>query len=384
MTFRMKARRAGWLLVVAAFAFGIVSAIRPAPTQAYGLISSRFVKLSSSEASGAGGLGGGTNVIYSFGYTVATTASVGSMVVRFCGNNPIIGDSCTAPTGFDDNKATLSINNRVGVTDWTLQTGVSTANELLFTRPAATSLTGGSTTVTFDLGNGSTNGITNPSVTNTSFFVRIMLFSSTATSPLPGVAGDPAASNAGGVALSTANVLNVTAKVQETLVFCVYSGVNCAAGGTDYALGDSNGVLAATNTSYLNANGKFDLASNALGGIVVRLKGDTLTSGSFTISPNGDSCTPDSSTTSVEQFGIRVVSYGTSQSAFAAGRYDCLANNHMFSPTVTNTTYGDPFVKTTGASDVSTTNFELEAKAASTTEAGVYNTKLMLIATATY
>lgn len=384
MTFKSKARRAGWLLVVAAFALGIVSTVWPNRTNAYGLISNRYIKLSSSEVSA-------TNTIYSVGFNTQSGASVGSMVIRFCANNPIIGDTCTAPTGLNTNYASLGNPvSQVGVTNWVLQTGAgtSTANELLFTRASAAAISA-NTLITFDLGNGSTTGITNPSTTNTTFFARIMLFASN-TASMPPVANDdnPPASagstDAGGVALSTANVLNVTAKVQEALTFCVYVGANCAAGGTAVNLGDSNNVLAATNTTYTDASPKFDLSSNALAGVIVRLKGDTLTSGAFTITPNGNACVADSTTTSVEQFGVRVVTYGTGQSAPAAGRYDCLAGNHMFDPTVTNTTYGDAFVRTTGATDISTTNFELAAKAANTTEAGVYTTKLQLIATATY
>lgn len=392
MTFKSKARRAGWLLVVAAFAFGIVSAVRPAPTSAYGLISNRYVKMSSSEVSA-------TNTIYSVGFNTTSGAAIGSMVIRFCSNNPIIGDTCNAPLGFDAVKSTLTMNNPVGITGWTLQTAQGGVNELLFTR-ASTVTPAVNTLVTFDLGNGSTNGITNPSTTNASFFARIMLFASTSTT-IPAVANDdntPAtngAVDAGGVALSTANVLNVTAKVQETLIFCVYTDTNCAAGGSAVNLGTTENVLAATNLAYTDATPKFDLASNALNGIVVRLKGGTLTSGAFTITATGASCAPDSTTTSVEQFGVRVVTYGTGQyngaatnattlNSGATDDFSCLAGNHKFDPTTANTTYGQPFVRTFGATDVSTTNFELAAKAASTTEAGVYTTKLQLIATATY
>jgi hypothetical protein len=155
----------------------------------------------------------------------------------------------------------------------------------------------------------------------------------------------------------------------------------------------------ATNANYLDSTPKFDLASNALGGVIVRLKGDTLTSGSFTISPFGAgagpgyACVADSTSTSVEQFGVRVVTYGAGQyngsattPASTGGQDDfsCLAGNHKFDPTLTNTTYGENFVRTLGATDLSSTNFELAAKAASTTEAGVYKSTLQFIATATY
>lgn len=382
MTFKSKARRAGWLLVVAAFAFGILSAVRPTPVGAYGLLSSRYIRMSSSEV-------GATNTIYSVGFTTVTAGqTVGSVLIRFCSNNPIIGDACTAPTGFNTNDGTLSINNITGNITGLSVASASDANNLLLVRTPGAVANGA---VTFDLGNGTTNGITNPTTpTNTTFFARIMLFSGN-TNALPAdiTTDDNNASDAGGVALSTANVLNVTAKVQETLTFCVFTGVNCAAGGTEVGLGDSNNVLISTSTVYLNSNPKFDLASNALGGVIVRLKGDTLTSGSFTISAIGDNsgaCVADSTATSSEQFGVRVVTYGTGQVAPAAAADDfgCLAGNHKFNTTFTNTTYGQPFVRTTGATDVSTTNFELAAKAASTTEAGVYTSKLQLIATATY
>lgn len=382
MTFKSKARRAGWLLVVAAFAFGIVSAVKPAQTSAYGLITSRSIKMSSSEI----GTTGGNTTIYSVGFTPVSGQTIGSMVVRFCALNPIIGDTCDPPLGFNSNHTTLTIQNQTGITNWTLQTGVSDNNELLFTRPSAAAYT---SAVTFDLGNGSTTGITNPQTPNQSFYARIMLFGSTSSAAMPSLANDLAIStDAGGVALSTTNVLNVTAKVQETLVFCVYTQANCAGGGNAVALGDSNGVLAATNQVYLNATPKFDLASNALGGVMVRLKGDTLTSGAFTISANGPTCAADSTTSSVEQFGVRVVTYGANQTfpgtTGDADDFSCNAGFHKFSPAAANTTYGQTFVKTLGATDVSTTSFEIAAKAAGTTEAGVYTSKLQLIATATY
>jgi hypothetical protein len=399
MTFRSKARRAGWLLVIAAFAFGIVSAIRPSPTSAYGLISTRSIQMSSSEASGAGGSGGGNNVIYKVSFTTANTSqNIGAIVIKFCDNNPIIGDTCSVIPGFNTNYSTLAFNPTAPAfftTGWSINNTLSNVanNNVVAITKASTQNSVSPTTFTFELGNGTTNGFTNPNTANHTFFARILIYNT--TNPTISQASENTATDAGGIAMSTANVLNVVAKVQEQLTFCVYTGANCAAGGVDYPLGDSNQVLAATNQEYLNANGKFDIASNALNGVIVRLKGDTLTSGTFTITPNGNSCTPDVTTTSTEQFGIRVVSYGSGQffgdatagsttPTGSANDFSCLANNHKFDPTFTNTTYGQPFVRTVGATDISTTNFELAAKAASTTEAGVYTTKLQMIATATY
>lgn len=380
----MKARRAGWLLVVATFAFGIVSAVKPAPTEAYGLLSSRSIRMSSSVSNA-------TNTIYRVGFTTVTAGqTVGSVVIKFCANNPIIGDTCTAPTGLDVNKATLSLNGLTGnITGLTVNTANVQPNILLLTRTAGAVANGA---VSFELGNGSTNGITNPTIAgnSTSFYARIFLFpSSTPDLTTPSYESTATTGNdAGGTALAIVNALNVTAKVQETLKFCVFTLANCAAGGSAVALGDSNGVLSDTTVTY-TSNAKFEVASNALAGVIVRLKGDTLRSGAFSISPSGNTCAADPVTTTTELFGVRVVTYGTGQNFGGAALGDaddfgCLAGNHKFDPATTNTTYGQNFVKTIGATDLSETTFELAAKAAGTTEAGIYTTTLQLIATATY
>ena len=373
MTFRRIAKRTSYLLVVAAFALAIVSAIRPQPAAAYGLLSSRSIKLSSS-ANGA------TNTAYAVGFSTVTAGqTIGSVVIKFCANNPIMGDVCVAPTGLNTNKATLSINTQTGnVTALTINTATSTNNVLLLTRTAGAVANGA---VTFVLGNGTSNGITNPTNSNVTFYARILIFA-TSTPDITTPSAENTATDAGGTAMSTANVLNVTAKVQETLVFCVYTGVNCAAGGSAVTLGDTNGVLSDTTVTY-TSTANFDLASNALGGFNVRLQGNTLTSGAFTITPNvGPACTADPVATTAESFGVRISTTGTGQTPSAP--YNCLAGNHGFDVANTNTTYGNPIVTTAGATDKSTSVLELAAKAAGTTEAGIYTSTLQLIATATY
>ncbi len=373
MAFKRKLRRAGWLLATVAFSLGIISVVKPQPAEAYGLLSSRSIRLSSS-ANGA------TNTAYAVGFTTVTNnQTIGSVVIKYCQNNPIIGDVCTAPTGFNVNKSTLTLNSLTGnITGLTISTANAEPNILVLTRTASAVANGA---VTFVLGNGTTNGITNPGNSNTTFYARILIFAS--STPSLTAADENLASDAGGTAMATANVLNVTAKVQETLIFCVFTGANCAAGGNAIALGDSNGVLSDTTTTY-TSTASFDLASNALGGVAVKMKGDTLTSGSFTISPHGPTCTADSTSTSVEQFGMRVSAVGAGQTAAAPLLYGCLAGSHTFDVANTNTTYGQDIVTTPGATDRSTSTIELAAKAAGTTEAGVYTTRLQLIATATY
>src|SRR5262245_36639675 len=67
-------------------------------------ITVRSIKISSSQPNA-------NNVIYGVGFTTATTSNVGGIVVDFCSNTPIIGDTCTAPAAFDLNTGTLTVNN---------------------------------------------------------------------------------------------------------------------------------------------------------------------------------------------------------------------------------------------------------------------------------
>lgn len=346
-----------------------LSAVVPQTAHAYGLLSNRSIMLSST-ANGA------NNTAYQVSFTTTTNnQNIGSVVVEFCANSPILGDSCSLPDGFNTNYSSLSLTGVSGnITGMSVDTTNSTVNKVVLTRVAGQVANG---PVTFALGDGVTNGISNPTTYNTTFYARIMTFSSTDGS------GDESADSidAGGIALSTANQLNVTAKVQEALSFCVYTQDTCIDGGNAVALGDVNGVLESTTTTY-TSSAKFDVSSNAVSGVSVRLKGDTLKSGSFDISPYGNACTTDSTSSGTERFGLRMSGLGAGVTATAP--YNCGSGSHGFDVANTTALYGQEIAKTSGATDVSTSTIELAAKSANTSEAGVYTTTLTLIATATY
>lgn len=343
---------------------------------AYNQVTGRSIIMSST-------VNAATNVAYQVNFTTVTdNQTVGSVVVRICSNSPIIGDTCTAPNGFSFNASTTTINNLSGnITGLTVDTTNSTANRIVLTRSSGTVANGA---VSFTLGNGTTNGITNPATTNQTFYARILVLTTTDGS-LPGSpASEDNATDAGGIALSTAAQLKVTAKVQEALSFCVYTEETCLDGGVDVALGDENGVLASNSTTYV-ANASFDIASNAVAGVVVRLKGDTLKSGIFSINAAGSSCLVDPTASGTEMFGLRMATLGSGTVADAP--YDCISGRHGFDTNGTNgttSTFGDAIAHTTGATDVTTSAIEFAAKSANTSEAGVYTTDLTLIATATY
>ncbi len=362
-------KRLQHLLLAVGFFYGSILSFALPKAGAFGQVSNRSIQLSST-ASGA------TNTAYQVNFTTVTNnQNIGSVVVKFCSNSPIIGDSCAVPTGFDINKATLTLNNVTGnITGLSIDTLNSTTNIVVLTRTPGPVANGA---VSFTLGNGTTNGITNPANLNTTFYARILTFSTT-----DGSGSESADSiDAGGIAMSTANQLNVTAKVQESLRFCVYTGVDCTAGGNAVTLGDANGVLENTTVTY-TSTAKFDVSSNAVSGVSIKLKGDTLKSGVFDIAPHGATCTVDSTSSAIEQFGIRMSALGTLATATAP--YDCAAGSHGFDLANTTSMFGQQIAKTSGATDLATSTIELAAKAANTSEAGVYTTRLTLIATATY
>lgn len=375
---RSRLKRSGYLCLSVLFVLNLLVFLSPIRADAYSQVSNRSIMMSST-ANGA------TNVAYQVNFTTVTNnQTVGSVVVQFCANSPIIGDTCstTPSTGsfLNTNFSTLTVNNISGnITGLSVDTTNSTSNTVVLTRSAGTVANGA---VSFTLGNGTTNGITNPTNANLTFYARILTTASTdGTFPSN---DQNNATDAGGIALSTSATLRVTAKVQESLTFCVYTDVDCSTGGTDVALGDANGVLASTSTTY-TANASFDVASNAVAGVVVRLKGDVLKSGPFSIDPAGSSCLIDPVSTSTEMFGLRMSTLGSGVTADAP--YDCAAGRHGFdnnNSTGTASTFGDAIAHTTGATDIITSTIEFAAKSANTSEAGVYITDLVLIATATY
>lgn len=345
-------------------------------------VTSRFIQVTSSAASA-------TDVTYTVSFKAGSSHTVRGIVVQFCGNSPLVNTGCTAPTGFNLGPATLALANQVGISGFTVDTVNSTTNTLIITNAAGSALTGGTTVVAFDAGSsGGADGVTNPSPNNQTYYARIVTYTTVA-----GAQGyvdtnvDTAAAHTddGGIALSTASQITITSKVQETLTFCVYTGVNCAAGGTAVALGDANGVLANTALVYTDSSSKFDLATNASAGAIVRLKGDTLKTagGTFSIDPHGTTCTADSVVTSLEQFGVRVTASGAPLVPDVP--YNCAAGNHTFDVANTNTAYGQAIADTGGgALDIQTGTMEFAAKSALTTEAGIYTTTITFIATATY
>lgn len=394
-----------------------------------GQVTDRTIKMTNSAT-------GATSVTYDIQFEAATSTLTKSFVVDFCAGNssPLIGLACIAPGGFTIGAPTVTVPA-------TLQDGV-TANTISGAW-TATALNAGrtltlvdSTGVTPNVGDGirfTITTVTNPNDVHTvtgglqvgTFFARILTYAdddddTNGCTVADDNAGCYAAAaenvyiDAGGIAMSTTNNLTVTARVQEQLTFCVYVGASsttCAlATGSSANIPDATTPLSNTAVS-INSGSQstwFNVASNALSGVDVRMWSNNgnqglLKSGAFYLDAfggydsgdssvgNDTSCVADSTTSSVEQFGMRIEE---GAGVTPAGNYNCASGNHGWDvklstgtdTTGVGSTYGDIIASTAAPNDETGSESQLEfaAKAALTSEAGVYQSILNFIATGKY
>lgn len=399
-------------LIIASIALLASSGIMPLlfPSQASAAqLTSRSITLGGAGASPTSGASKAskTDVTYRVTATIGTTGNIGGVVVDFCSNSPVIGISCTAPTGFDTNKASLAIANQSGVTGLSVDTTNSTTNKVVLTRTAG-SISSGAVMV-FDLGSsGATDGMTNPSANcdaNTAadectFYARILTYAASATAQSYTSASPGAYVDGGGVAMSTANQLTITARVQEVLHFCVGtsdSGVNddcrdLSGNSIDLGVVDSSAI----STTAASA-GKAELRTNASSGATVSYFAEQNTS-SGKLKVTGASCTGTSTTDQCFN------SAGTTATAFTAGteKFGMTCTNvDTTNGTTSNVTRDAQYSGTTtyawddtGATDLIASSstvvddelldLKFAATAASTTPTGAYTVTATFIATATY
>ncbi len=361
---------------------------------AYGLLGSRSIQLTDSSVSASG-------VTYKVTFNAATTATIKSFAVDFCSNSPIIGQTCSAVAGFNVGTPTITGFTINGSPQTWTYAKYNSNRTISLTDATGVAITAGQT-ITFDM-----TGVTNPSSLGT-FYGRILTYpndsgANSASDYGGGTIGTP--TDAGGIALSTASQITVTSKVQERLNFCVYTGANCGAGGTAVTLGDTNGVLDPAGP-YVDRTTKYDVGTNASGNVAIRIKGNTLNTGGFTITGNA---TPVASSLGTEQFGFCTYESTAGSSALAVDTaYDgdaagtnpaaCTGTTQTagtgstggdnsaaftFDTSSINTTYGQTFVsKPPGSTSTGTIAFI--GNIANTTEAGIYATTLTFIATGTY
>jgi hypothetical protein len=363
-------------------------------------ITSRKLTVSSS-ANGSIAVGAalsGTNgakTKHTFDFTT-TGASVGSIEFQYC-TTPLPGTTCTAPTGMD--ASTVTSIGGTSATGWSLGTAgnAPTASRIRITHTA-----GVINTVNFAFGTGSggaTDYIKNPTTDNSTFFVRITTFSDT---------GWSSSVDQGTVANSTAQQIDITAKVQETLNFSVGApisggvgtvpapGASCTAfsDAGALALGDNTDGTLSFNQAY-DAHSYFRLSTNANGGTIVYYSGDTLKNGSNSIAAIGT--TETASAVGTAQFGLALDSSDTqSGSGYSFSQLSPNAGYDEGSGTITNggtakfaystasVTAPVAIASASGTVTCDTGSVRYLGNISTTTPPGIYTTTISYIATPTY
>ncbi len=182
------------------------------------------------------GIPSDTAVNYTFTFTVVATSTVQSLKFEAC---TTAVNACTPPGGLDFSGATFgSQTGWQGGTNFAVDgTGANTctpaANVLCANRTDATNQTATSRNIVF-------GGITNPSATNVSFFVRITTFANNAYT------GGGNIQDYGVTASAVVQTLNATAAVAEVLNFCVGSTAANAGSATSLIPADCSAVTGTT------------------------------------------------------------------------------------------------------------------------------------------
>lgn len=390
-----------------------------------GQVQSRSIMMSDSAPSGTSitsGVGSGTSVTYRVTFSVASSYTLKGIILDFCSGSagtPFIGDSnCNAPTAFtvgttptiDGANYTVGSTTTTGIgsTGWTAAS-LNSGQTLKLTSSTGIAVTSG-TAYTFAL-----SGVTNTSTLGT-FYARLVTYTSDTgaiasyTHSTPGSYQDY-----GGFALSTVNSVQVTAKVQEAITFCVLgtttpptqtAPTSCAdATATAPAILLGHGTNNTLDTTAIDTNNVYTfISTNALHGVNVRMhnsNGAGGTCGGLSVD-GGTSCgipatnggaatTPTSSTQAIAAgqaaFGLSVSS-NASDAIAAPYNGDPASAYYGMDATTTGsnvmTTYGSTVITSAGPLNNVGNTWTFAATASNTTPAGIYKANMAVIATGTF
>ena len=247
-------------------------------------ITSRSLTLQAGTTAGGSDPGGVVN--HNLTFTLASTTSISSIQFLYC---TTADGTCSTPTGLLTTSATLG--SSTSLTGFTINVA-SNGAPYITTSTAYTPSTSTPVDVQID-------GVTNPTTTNQTFYVRISTF--VATTPTG------SAIDTGNVAASTATPILLSGQMPESLVFCTGGTISTTSGVPDCTTATS-GAVSFTSlfspTATATATSQMAASTNAGTGFVITINGATLTSGSNTITAMSTSTT---STLGVSQFGLNLV-----------------------------------------------------------------------------
>ncbi len=245
-----------------------------------------------------GGSKPGGIVKHLFAFKVNSDHTIGSIKFEYC---TTAAGTCTMPTGLITTTATLT--GETGVTGFTM---TNTTNGAPYLTRSAAAVTG-NPDVTYQFSN-----VTNPSATNTTFYVRMT------THVAENASG--AAVDFGTVAASTATQIVLTGIMPESLIFCAGATIGLNGGSipdcSTASLGavSFNQLFSPTDTA--TATSQMAASTNATGGYSITVNGPTLTSGGNSITTMNSKAV---GARGVGQFGLNLKLNTTLTSTVAVG-----------------------------------------------------------------
>ncbi|HUC96768.1 MAG TPA: hypothetical protein VMR16_03860 [Candidatus Saccharimonadales bacterium] len=306
-------------------------------------ITPRKVVLGSSIAS--------ASTTYAFTFTVPSTTVIQSVGIAAC---TTASGTCTPAPLFSSGSSSLTSQptNLGDAAGWTVSDAVTTS--LRLSKSGDVAAPTGSQTVSF-------SNVTNPSATNSTFFLRITTYSDAAwTTPI----------DTGVVAASTAGQVTVTASVDETLTFTLATAT--------IPLGTLTTSTTGAGTSSMT------VGTNAATGYSVGYSGATLTSaaGSITAMAAGGASTVGTAS----QFGINLMqnttpTIGSNVSGTGTGAAQTgysTANSFKFNPA------GDIVAAATVPTNTNIFTTSYIANITANQPAGFYSTALTYTATGNF
>ncbi|HSX32627.1 MAG TPA: hypothetical protein VLF43_05175 [Candidatus Saccharimonadales bacterium] len=397
----VKIKRSAYIVLALSLATtGLVQGIFLPKAHAFpvgGQVQSRSIKISDSRPNITG-------VTYDVKYTAATTGTVRGIIIDFCDSTstPIIGDSTCNVTnlgGFTVG-ASPTVTLVSGITATWTASSLNSGRTLKLVKAGGDSMTAASTVVEFTI-----NAVHNPNFTGT-FYARVITYSSNTgdiATYAPGTEGSSDATDYGGFALSTANVITITAKVQESMTFCVSGqapGPSCGATGLpvtapNLIIGHGGNLI--LDSSVVDSSTAYtQLSTNANGGAILRMRNTAASGGlnsgtNFIPAANAGANTPAAFTAGAANFGV-FVSNGTGGTGTisADSNYNDGTSTHYGMDTTTAAganvlgTYGDVIAASTAPVNSVQNDLTFAATASNTTPAGIYTANIIIIATGTF
>lgn len=340
----------------------------------------KSISLSSSSA-------GAEAVSYSLNFKAIKAA--GALVVDFCGNSPLVGQSCNTPAGLS---VTAASSETLGFNDVTAQD----SNTIVV---AGSLAAGAEISLKFD-------NLNNPSSAGT-IYARLVTYDTKANAQnYQSTSIGTGATDSGSVAVAITDTINFGGQVPETINFCISENAiaeNCSGVvAPDLQLGEeideNNYILTADEVS--SDQIYTQLSTNALSGAIVRLTSSASGCGGLLRAEDSSACDILPALRSDIQpgqakFGIKTASStgtGSNPSGVLQPFNGSGYNNTSFALNFANdeasgitSVYGDPFIDTNG-SPANNQNMAITfgASISNQTPAGDYSTSIGLIVTGRY